>query len=192
MRPALLLVDLQRDFLHRPGLEPAATILLGAIADLLTAFRTRALPVLHVHTLIRPDGSDRMPHWAKAGYWACVDGSPGAAAPPAVAPWPIEPVVTKQFFSGFGNPDLDRRLQAIQADPVVVAGIYLHGCVRATVMDAYAHGYRVWVAEDAVGSTEPDHAAISRRYLDGRAARFLDTAAIIAAVDGAAAGAVSG
>ena len=55
---------------------------------------------------------------------------------------------------------------------LIVAGIYLHGCVRSTVLDAYERGYEVCVVDDAVGTTEPLHAELTRTYLGERAAAF--------------------
>jgi len=179
MTVALILVDLQRDFLDRPGLAPDEASLLARTARLLNGCRARGIPVVHVHTVMRPDGTDRMPHWVRNGTVACVDGTPGVLAPEAVAPISGELLVAKQFFSGFGNPDLAAFLEKSGTRTVVVAGIYLHGCVRSTVMDAYERGLEVWIAGDAVGSNEPDHAALTRRYLDGRAATFLDVDAIL-------------
>lgn len=180
MAVALILVDLQRDFLDRPGLEPPEADLLARTSRLLQGCRDRDMPVAHVHTVLRPDGSDRMPHWVRDGTVACVDGTPGVLAPDAVAPIGGEPVITKQYFSGFGNPELVTFLAEAGARTLVVAGIYLHGCVRSTVMDAYERGFEVWVAGDAVGSNQPDHATLTRRYLDGRAATFMDVDAILA------------
>jgi acyl-CoA reductase-like NAD-dependent aldehyde dehydrogenase/nicotinamidase-related amidase len=180
MKPVLLLVDLQRDFLDREISVPPAEVIIRNAASLLGAFREQGLPVLHVQTLVRADGSDRMPHWQKAGTWACVEGTPGCAAPSELEPRAGEPVFPKRFFSGFENPDLATRLRELSAAPLVVAGVYLHGCVRATVLDAYARGHEVWVASDAVGSPDPVHAAITREYLEGRAASFLDQHQILA------------
>jgi nicotinamidase-related amidase len=183
MTPALVLVDLQQDFLARPGLVPPVAEVTTAAAALRAACRARAVPVAHVHTLVRPDGSDRMPHWARDDVWTCVEGTPGAAAAPGLEPLPGEPVVRKRFFSGFGNPALGAWLEAGHIDTVIVAGIYLHGCVRSTVLDAYERGYTVWIADDAVGSTEPVHAAETRAWLGRRAATFLDCRAILARLD---------
>lgn len=179
MGAALVLVDLQRDFLSRPGLVPPVEPLVGHIAALLGDWRRLGLPVFHVHTVIRPDGSDRMPHWKRDDHWECVAGTPGVLPPPPLVPLPGETVVNKPFFSGFGNPDLDAGLQAAGVDELVVAGIYLHGCVRSTVLDAYERGYVVWVADDAVGATEAEHAAHSRGWLHGRAATFMPSAEIL-------------
>jgi nicotinamidase-related amidase len=183
MKAALVLVDLQHDFLDRAGLVPPREQVTAAVADLLAACRARRLPVIHVHTVVSPDGHDRMPHWIRSGTWACVEGTRGAEVPAAVAPVTGEAIVRKPFFSGFGNPRLDELLREGAVDTVIVAGIYLHGCVRSTVLDAYERGYAVWVADDATGSTEPEHAAQSRAWLATRAADFLATPAILARLD---------
>jgi len=177
---ALLLVDLQRDFLARPGLVPAADAVCERAARLLRGFRARALPVAHAHTSTRADGTDRMPHWKARGVRACVEGTAGVAPPPALAPRPGEPVFRKRYFSAFGDPHLQPWLEERGIRHLVVAGVYLHGCVRSTVCDAYERGFEVTVADDAVGTTEPLHGEISRAYLADRAAAFRPTAAILA------------
>ena len=60
-----------------------------------------------------------------------------------------------------------------------MAGIYLHGCIRTTVLDAYQRGYQTWVAQDATGSYDPLHGAITARYLEGRAANFVPARHIV-------------
>jgi acyl-CoA reductase-like NAD-dependent aldehyde dehydrogenase/nicotinamidase-related amidase len=175
---AIVLVDLQHDFLDRPGLVPDLAVLDRGVTRLLDAGRACALPIAHVHTLTRPDGSDRMPHWKAQGTVACVAGTRGAETPDAFAPAPGELVATKQYFSGFSDPELDRWLRERGATHLIVAGVYTHGCVRETVLDAYELGYTVSVAEDAVGTTDPVHGAVTRSWLDGRAARFRTVAAL--------------
>jgi acyl-CoA reductase-like NAD-dependent aldehyde dehydrogenase/nicotinamidase-related amidase len=173
MRAALLLVDLQHDFLERPGLTPSREVVVDAAAALLQQCRSLHLPIVHVQTRIRADGSDRMPHWNRRDIFACVEGSPGAEPPAALRPASNEPLYAKRFFSAFGNTDLEDALRAQQIDTLIIAGIYLHGCVRATALDAYERGFEVWVADEAVASTEPLHAEITRHYLHDRAALFL-------------------
>ncbi len=173
MRTVLLLVDLQNDFLQRPGLLPSLDDLVPSVAALLARARVEGMPVAHVRTRVQADGSDCMPHWRQAGTLECVAGTPGELAPPAFTALETEPIFFKRFFSGFGNPELETWLQQEAVTALWVAGVYTHGCVRATVMDAYERGYQVTVVEDAIASTEPLHARITRDYLDGRAARFL-------------------
>ncbi len=176
----MLLLDVQEDFLARPGLSPSAARLGERIRILLEACRARGVPVLHVRTEIRADGSDRMPHWKRARIWACVEGTPGALPPPRLREAAAEPIFRKQFFSAFGAPGLDARLRELNPGSLLVAGLYLHACVRATALDAYERGYDVWIVDDAVGSTEPVHAEITRSYLGERAARFVETRELLA------------
>jgi acyl-CoA reductase-like NAD-dependent aldehyde dehydrogenase/nicotinamidase-related amidase len=181
---ALLLVDLQHDFLRRPGVQPAPDDLVARTAELLEGCRARGLIVIHARTRTSRGGSDRMPHWVAAGTSLCVEGDTGEAPPPALAERDGEAVVRKRFFSAFETPALDTSLRATHVDELIVAGIYLHGCVRATVLDAYARGLRVTVVRDAVGSSEVLHAEITRDYLHGRAAAFASTREVLARLDG--------
>jgi nicotinamidase-related amidase len=112
MKPALLLVDVQNDYLVRPGLHPEADRLIAEIGTLLGAFRAASLPVIHVRTLIAEDGADSMPHWQRQGIRQCVRGTPGAMPPQSLAAAAGEEVVDKRFFSGFetqGWQEIDKR-----------------------------------------------------------------------------------
>jgi alpha-ketoglutaric semialdehyde dehydrogenase len=172
VRACLILVDLQHDFLTRAGLVPSPDSIIANVSKLLAAWRLADLPVAHVRTLVHADRDDRMPHWKAKHVWACVDSTPGAMAPPALAPIPGELVLDKTYFSPFLNPQLDAFLSP-RAELCVVAGLYTHACVRATVLDAYQRGYAVWVASDAVASNDPLHAYLSRDYLVKRACQFI-------------------
>jgi acyl-CoA reductase-like NAD-dependent aldehyde dehydrogenase len=178
-RRALLLVDVQRDFLERPGLSPAEPDLVLALRRLLEGWRARGWPVVHVRTCTQPDGSGRMPHWQIRGVLTCVADTPGYEPPEPLAALADEPVLHKQFFSAFDCTDLLPTLRQAGVDTLVVAGLYTHGCVRATVLDAYALGFEVLVADEAIASTEAVHAELSRQWLNGRAAVFASTARLL-------------
>ncbi|MGH7893747.1 MAG: aldehyde dehydrogenase family protein, partial [Candidatus Binatia bacterium] len=169
---ALLLLDLQHDYLDRPGLVPDAATLCPRAAAVLDGFRRLGLPVVHVHTLVRADGSDRMPHWKRRGLHQCVEGTRGAEPPAALAPAAGELVLRKRYFSAFGDPRLEPWLAGNGIGRLVLAGVYVHACVRSTALDAYERGYEVCVVDDAVGTTEPLHAELTRAYLAERAASF--------------------
>lgn len=169
---ALLLVDLQRDYLDRPGLVPDEAALVAATARLLRGFRQSGAPIAHVRTLVRADGSDAMAHWRAAPALPCVEGSPGAAPPEALAEQEGELVARKSRYRGFADPELDGWLRARGVARVVIAGIYAHACVRETALDAFELGYDVTIADEAVGSDDPVHAERTRSWLDGRAATY--------------------
>lgn len=187
MNPVLLLVDLQRDYLLAPDLAPHASPLIDQAAKLLSGFRNAGLPVVHAWTTVDRTTDDRMPHWKVRDRWQCVRGTEGHQPPEALRPLAFEPVVHKQFFSAFGSPELDGILARNQADTIVLAGLHLHACLRATALDAYQRGFNVWFAEDAVASDDPVHAAITRRYLSERALRFFSVSEILERFHGDAA-----
>ena len=184
MNPALLLIDVQNDFLQRPGIHPSPEILVQTLATLVSRLRQAGITVIHAHTRVRADGSDRMPHWIHNDYMACVDGTSGCLSPDVLMPVQQDYLVTKQFYSAFESPRLDAILKDEQVDTLVVAGLFTHGCVRSSVLDAYARGYRVLVAEDAVASNEPGHAGNSVKWLRKRAATFLSSDEIVASIQG--------
>jgi len=186
MKPLLLLVDLQRDFLGAPGLEPPAGEVVERAARLLSGARSLGVPVAHALTTVDPARDERMPHWKALGRWVCVRGTAGHEPPAPLQPEAGEPVVHKTDFSAFSTGELDRVLAAAAPDTLVVAGVHLHGCVRATALDAYARRLDVLVAEDAVGSDDPLHAAITLRYLEDRAIRFAPLDAILRLLAGGA------
>lgn len=177
MKPALLLIDLQHDFLCDRSLAPPAGRLVERAAWLLNAARQAGAPVYHVHTLI-DSAVDRMPHWKEADRHLCIRGTHGSSPPPALEPWAGERVIPKTFFSGFTNPTLASMLRDDGIIQLILAGVHLHACVRCTAVDAYQLGFEVAIAEEAVGSYDPLHGEQTRLYLEGRVARFLDAAEI--------------
>lgn len=180
MKRALLLVDLQHDFLATEGLEPApGAVLAGATRALEHARRAGDL-VVHVRTSVSKDDDRRMPHWRQAGRWACEVGTAGHAFADEVQPQPGEAIIDKTTFSPFVGPELLELLRSNEVTAVAIGGVHLHACVRQTALDAYQRGFETTILEDAVGSAEPLHAATTRRYLERRAVRFstgLDAAA---------------
>jgi acyl-CoA reductase-like NAD-dependent aldehyde dehydrogenase/nicotinamidase-related amidase len=182
--PVLVLIDLQNDFLTAPRLEPhPATVVAGA-ARLLQAFRDRGLPVVHVRTKIGADGSGRMPHWVEQDIRTCLEGSPGYDAPAPLRPREHEPVFDKTWFSAFTVPAFDAYLRGAKIETVVLAGLYWQTCVRQTALDAYQRGFRVRLARDAGGSHDPLHGALTLDYLAARSMPALDTATLLAGLEG--------
>jgi maleamate amidohydrolase len=71
-------------------------------------------------------------------------------------------VLVKLFASAFFGTPLGAMLAAHGADTVVVCGASTSGCVRATVVDALQHGYRVIVPREGVADRQdgPHEAAL--------------------------------
>jgi nicotinamidase-related amidase len=128
--PALVLIDLQNDFLAAPRLEPHPDSIVAAAASLLQEFRRRGFPVAHIRTQTASDGSGRMPHWEEQGIYSCREGSLGYDAPGELQAAEAEPVFNKTRFSAFTIPDFEEHLRARKVNSLVLAGLYFQTCLR--------------------------------------------------------------
>ena len=174
MKPALLLVDLQNDYLATPDLQPTADALTAHAASLLAECRRSEIPVIHIWTTVHREDDRRLPHWRKENRWQCVSGTSGHATPASLEPRSGETVVHKSGFNAFADGQLDAALKRLGCDTVILAGMHLHTCVRVAAMECLERGYQVRIAEDAVASNDPIHAASTRRWLEARGAGAFD------------------
>lgn len=184
MRAALLLVDLQQDYLATPGLEPPASTLVPQAATLLEECRRLKVAVIHIWTTVERGRDQRLPHWRQAGRWMCVAGTMGHRPPEALLPRTGEPVVHKSGFNPFASDELDRALHDSGCDTVILAGVHLHACVRAAATECLERGYAVWAVQDAVASNDPLHAESTRRWLAARCVRFLPLPGVVGELQG--------
>lgn len=182
MKPVLLLVDLQNDFLRRFEVEPHPDGVVVAAANVLGACRSAAVPVVHVWSTVSRGTDNRMPHRKMRDEWSCVEGTMGHGCPEILRPRKAETIVHKRFFSAFSSGQLESVLHALGADLVITVGLHLHACIRATALDAYGKGFGVVIVEDASASNDSLHAAITRRYLQDRCVLFRSSNEIVAAL----------
>lgn len=187
-RPCLLLLDLYRGaFGDRP--EPlldavrtwpgscgeAGWTALPSIRRLLDAARAVGVPVIHA------TGLGNVPAWAEATpRTVALDPADETAVDRArrkydivdeVAPVRGEVVIRKAAPSAFWGTPLPGLLTGLGIDTLVVTGETTSGCVRATVVDARSHRYKVLVPEPCVfDRTEASHAIslydLDQKYAD--------------------------
>jgi acyl-CoA reductase-like NAD-dependent aldehyde dehydrogenase len=184
MKPVLLLVDLQGDFLDSPGLQPPRENLVSQTARLLQGCRQGKIPVIHIWTTISPGQDRRLPHWKKSNRWLCVAGTEGHKTPPPLQPLENETVISKTGFNGFAGGDLDAALKQSACDLVLVAGVHLHTCIRTIAAESLERSLPVIIADEAVASNDPVYAAATRRWLSERCVEFLSTGEILSRLAG--------
>lgn len=155
-RPALLIIDLANAW-TRPGnaftCEGIDTII-PANQQLLAAFRARGLPVVYTTTaydVIDGPASD-MGLWRyKIPTEVLKAGSEEAAIDERIAPRADEIVIVKKRASAFHGTHLSGMLKAAGVDTVIVTGVTACACVRNSVEDAIAEGFRPIVVREGVG-----------------------------------------
>ena len=172
MKPALLLVDLQSDHLATPELHPPADSVVARAAELLEHCRRHRIPIIHIWTTIHRHKDRRLPHWQQTGRWMCVAGTSGHRPPARLRPHAGEIIIHKTGFNAFAGARLEAALRRLKCTAVILAGVHLHACVRTAAAESLERGLQVFIAEDAVGSNDPVHAAAVRRWLAERCVQF--------------------
>jgi acyl-CoA reductase-like NAD-dependent aldehyde dehydrogenase/nicotinamidase-related amidase len=172
MKSALLLIDLQQDFLASADLQPSAPALIARAAEVLMAWRERQLPVIHVWTTVDREKDIRLPHWRAEKRWMCVAGTPGHETPETLRPLAGESIVHKTGFNAFASGELDQILRSAGCDSVVICGLHLHACVRTAAVESLERNFKVVIAEDAIASNDPIYSAATRRWLAARCVSF--------------------
>jgi len=71
-----------------------------------------------------------------------------------IAPAPDEPLIHKQFYSGFFETTLDTVLRGYGTRNIVAVGFDSRICLANTLTDALYRDYRVIAIRDAIGTTE--------------------------------------
>lgn len=172
---ALLIIDMQRDFLEPGGFGEAlgndVSLLRSAIGPcrrVLEAARGLGMLVVHTREGHAPDLSDAPPAKVNRGSPSArigdpgpmgrilVRGEPGHGIIPELAPAAGEPVVDKPGKGAFFATDLDLILRNRGITELLVCGVTTEVCVHTTVREANDRGYRCVVVGDACGSYFPD------------------------------------
>lgn len=173
MKTALILIDLQKDFLSQLPADRAAAVVAGA-GRLVEAARTAGAPVIWVKQVFKADLSDAFLQMRDHAISAVIEGTSGAELADGLVPADGEPVLIKKRYSAFYGTDLDERLRALGVEQVILSGINIHACIRMAALDAYQRDYRVLLPTGAMDGYDDAHNDISLKYLDGRAARVVD------------------
>lgn len=161
LRPALLIIDVQyRTLGNTPkpfdqALEDYTTAVGEAgwqavdhIKELLDYFRGSELPVLYPH--VAPKQSyDAGTLGAKVPSIMDIPEQ-GYRIPPELQPRESDIMLPKKHPSAFFGTPLASYLIDLGVDTLVVTGCSTSGCVRSTVVDAFAYNYKVVVPFDAV------------------------------------------
>ena len=171
---ALLIIDMQRDFLESGGfgttlgndVEPLRAII-PAVAGLLESARKAGLCVIHTRECHRPDLSDcppskrlrgspplRIGDMGPMGRLLIAD-APGAAIIPELTPVSGEIVLEKPGKGAFYATELERILTDRGIRQLIFTGVTTEVCVQTTMREANDRGYDCLLAEDATESYFP-------------------------------------
>ena len=190
-RAALVIIDMQRDFLEAGGFGAAlgndVSLLRRTIAPLqrlLEQARAAGLTVIHTREGHRPDLADLPPTKKARGKLPAgigdagpmgrilVRGEDGHDIIPELYPVPGEPVVDKPGKGAFHATDLDAMLKNLGIAQLIVCGVTTEVCVHTTVREANDRGYECLVVSDCVGSYFPEFHEIGLKMIAAQGGIF--------------------
>ena len=156
-RPAVIHIDMANAWTrpdHAFSCENMDTII-PACQALNRAARAKGVPVAYTTTAYEvtdPGRPSDMGLWVnKIPVEKLAVGTPEVQIDDRIAPEPGELVLTKKRASAFPGTNLQQFLTVNRIDTVIITGVTAAGCVRHTVEDAIAEGFRPIVVREAVG-----------------------------------------
>ncbi|WP_316767980.1 hydrolase [Streptomyces sasae] len=155
-RTALVVIDLQQGIVAMPTQPYSGAEVVARTAELADAFRAQELPVVLVRVSFAADFADAVPGRTERqarglafpeGWDVVVDELSGHDG---------DIHVTKHNWSAFHGTDLDVQLRRRGITQIVLTGVATSIGVESTARDAYAHGYHVTLATDAMADADPE------------------------------------
>jgi biuret amidohydrolase len=190
-RTALLIIDMQRDFLEPGGFGEALGNQVSRLAAavkpcraLLDLARRKGMPVIHTREGHRPDLSDAPAAKVERGVPGrrigdpgplgriLVRGEPGHDIIPELRPRSGEPVIDKPGKGSFFATDLHTILQNQGIADLIVCGVTTEVCVHTTVREANDRGFRCLVPGDACASYFPEFHEVALRMITAQGGIF--------------------
>jgi nicotinamidase-related amidase len=183
-KTALVIIDMQRDFLEPGGFGEALgndvsklAKIVGPCRALLAVVRNAGMTVMHTREGHRPDLSDAPRAKIERGAPSMrigdvgpmgrilIRGEVGHDIIPELYPLPSEPVIDKPGKGAFFATDLDLILRNRGIEALLVCGVTTEVCVHTTVREANDRGYRTIVAADCCGSYFPEFHEVGLRMI---------------------------
>ena len=181
-KPALISVDLANAW-TRPGnpftcdQNKMNNEIVPGMQRLLAACRANGHPVIHVTTAY--EVTDRNAEFTDMGLWHCkipidvvdIKDKELWAIDSRIAPVEGEYTLLKKRASSFHGTELAGILRAANVDTILVTGVTATACVRETVCDGIADGFRTIAVKECIGDRIPGAVAWNLFDLD---AKFAD------------------
>ena len=186
-RPALLIIDVQYRTIGTASKPFAEAIkefptscgdvgwkAMANIARLLAEFRRNGWPVLYPHVAPKNKATDSGRLAQKVPAIMEI-AAKGYEFPAEIAPREGDVLIPKKHPSAFFATPLASHLIDLGADTLVVTGCTTSGCVRGSVVDAFAYNWHVLVPWDCVYDRSPTSHAVN---LFDMAAKYADVGSV--------------
>jgi nicotinamidase-related amidase len=151
---ALAVIDMQRWMFRLPERAAQLAPLVPTINRLAAGFAAAGLPLFDVRTAHKPDRSTWM-----------IEGTPDVEPVDGLnIPIAARPVI-KTANSAFLATDFEQQLRDLKVEKLVLAGVFIDGCVGLSAADAAQRGFEVILTQDAIGHCDGGHRPVIIEWL---------------------------
>lgn len=152
MKPAVVVIDMQKYFFRTEERRASLPGLILAVNQLIDYAEKKSFPVFQVKTIHKADRSTWNLVMKKYDDGALLEGSGEAELLPEIHVNQKQEIVIKTRQSTFIRTDFEERLKRLDVDTLILCGVFTHGCVGRTAVDAYERDFHVILAKDAAFS----------------------------------------
>lgn len=157
-RYAILVIDMQNDFVKGKLKCERASNIIQNIHTLLIEARNNNIPVFYCIDEHLPMDNYELNLWGAHA----MKGTEGQKIIDELKPMESDFVIPKRTYSAFDGTGLDRALNGLYGgkgvDTIIITGLHTNICDRHSSYDAFTRGFKIIVAEDGVEAfTEEEH-----------------------------------
>lgn len=149
MRPALVIIDMQHWFFRSEERRVKLPELIQSINELVDVANEKDIPIFLVLTIHKSDRSTWNIVMKKHNFVALLEGSEEAEVLPEIKLNNLEEIIIKTRQSTFIRTNFEEKLNEKNVDTLILCGVFTHGCVGRTAIDAYERDFNVIVSRDA-------------------------------------------
>jgi nicotinamidase-related amidase len=161
MRPALLVIDMLKEFVYGRLKSPTAVKIIPVIKALAVKAREKNIPVIYLadrHYVFDKEVSMWGPH--------AMQDSEEATIIDELKPERGDIILYKRSYSGFRDTGLSSILRDLGVDTVILTGIHTHICVLHTAIDAFYERFNIIVVKNAVAAFNSEDHEYALHYME--------------------------
>lgn len=148
MSKALVVIDMQAFFFRSKERRVKFDHLVRSINELIDYADDNDITVFHVKTLHKPDKSTWNLVMKKHNFVALLEEDGNSKFIDEIKVRSHHELLVKTRQSAFIRTDFEKRLRDKGIDSLIIGGVFTHGCVGRTSIDAYEHDFNVILASD--------------------------------------------
>ncbi len=149
LKPALVIIDMQHYFFRSEERRVKLTELISSINELIDFAKDKNIPIYQILTVHKDDKSTWNIVMKKYNFAALIEGSKEAELLSEIKFDKSQEVIIKTRQSAFIRTDFENELRENNIDTLILCGVFTHGCVGRTAVDAYERDFNVIVAKEA-------------------------------------------